>query len=139
MTGGMYIWHRLILAYDDLISINYFGQWRKAYWTKEYADILEAVSGALEDKARVCIRSEALDAEIEERARILWCAAMAGSTEKVSSLITPVAQYLENTSSRVPFSDWYDTETGEFCAFIGRSVQGGIFMPMLIYNKMQFL
>lgn len=66
---------------------------------------------------------------------ILWCAAMAGSTEQVSSLITPVAQYLENTSSRVPFSDWYDTETGEFCAFMGRSVQGGIFMPMLIYNE----
>ncbi len=61
----------LILAYDDLLSINYFGQWRKAYWTKEYADILDAVGAALEDKAEVCMKAEALDAEIEERARKL--------------------------------------------------------------------
>ena len=63
---------------------------------------------------------------------ILWCAAMACSKEQAASLIVPIAQYLENTTSRVPFSDWYDTETGKYCAFIGRSVQGGIFMPMLM-------
>ncbi|MBD5461158.1 MAG: DUF4965 domain-containing protein [Lachnospiraceae bacterium] len=68
---------------------------------------------------------------------ILWCAAMADSREQAASLITPVAQYLENTSTRVPFSDWYDTETGKFCGFMGRSVQGGIFMPMLMAEKRQ--
>ena len=57
---------------------------------------------------------------------------MADSAEQAVSLIAPVAQYLENTASRVPFSDWYDTETGTYCGFMGRSVQGGIFMPMLM-------
>ena len=33
----------LILAYDDLASINYFGEWRKAYWTTKYKTILEAI------------------------------------------------------------------------------------------------
>lgn len=68
---------------------------------------------------------------------ILWCAAMAGSMEQAVSLIAPVAQYLENTDSRVPFSDWYDTETGRYCGFMGRSVQGGIFMPMLMAEYRQ--
>ena len=32
----------MIAAYDDLLSINYFGEWRKAYWTERYTDILES-------------------------------------------------------------------------------------------------
>ena len=37
----------MILAYDDLLSINYFGQWRKAYWTNTYATILDAIGERL--------------------------------------------------------------------------------------------
>lgn len=63
---------------------------------------------------------------------VLWCAAMAEDKSEMKKMIKPVADYLENTTSRFPFSDWYETETGEFCHFKARSVQGGIFMPMLI-------
>lgn len=63
---------------------------------------------------------------------ILWCAAMAKDAEEANALIAPVAAYLKNTESRVPFSDWYETETGRYCHFIARSVQGGIFMPALM-------
>ena len=63
---------------------------------------------------------------------ILWCAAMTKDQEQCRRLIEPVADYLENTATRVPFSDWYDTETGKYCHFMARSVQGGIFMPLLM-------
>jgi len=46
----------------------------------------------------------------------LWCAAMADS---------------EESRSRVPFSDWYDTESGDARNFRNRTVQGGLFMPLL--------
>lgn len=62
---------------------------------------------------------------------ILWCAAMTQDRERQRRLIQPVADYLENSPTRVPFSDWYDSETGKYCHFIARSVQGGIFMPLL--------
>jgi len=62
---------------------------------------------------------------------IAWCAAMAQDEDTRRALLAPLANYLRNTTTRVPFSDWYDTVTGEFVEFIARSVQGGLFMPML--------
>ncbi|MBO4888442.1 MAG: DUF4965 domain-containing protein [Firmicutes bacterium] len=62
---------------------------------------------------------------------ILWSAALTDSREKRHSLIRPVARFLQETPSRYPFSDWYFTDTGLYRAFKGRSVQGGIFMPVL--------
>ena len=69
---------------------------------------------------------------------ILWCAAMAEDGEQCRRLIGPVAGYLENSATRVPFSDWYDTETGNYCHFMARSVQGGIFMPLLAQETHRF-
>ena len=66
---------------------------------------------------------------------ILWCAAMSRTPGQAEALIAPVANYLKNTKSRIPFSDWYETETGEYCHFKARSVQGGIFMPLLIKQR----
>ena len=62
---------------------------------------------------------------------ILWCAAMATDREQAEKLIQPVAKYLEESTSRIPFSDWYMADTGTYCMFMARTVQGGIFMPML--------
>lgn len=62
---------------------------------------------------------------------ILWCAAMTQDKEEFEKLVAPVAKYLEQTDTRFPFSDWYDTVTGKYCHFKARSVQGGLFMPML--------
>ncbi|MDO5378890.1 MAG: DUF4965 domain-containing protein, partial [Clostridia bacterium] len=61
-----------------------------------------------------------------------WCAAMARDGEVRRDLLAPLALYLRETKTRVPFSDWYDTHTGDYVEFIARSVQGGLFMPMLI-------
>ncbi len=61
---------------------------------------------------------------------ILWTAAMADPAV-FRAMIAPVSDYLRETESRVPFSDYYDCESGRYEKFIARSVQGGIFMPLL--------
>lgn len=61
----------------------------------------------------------------------LWVATMSRTKEEFCRLVAPVAAYLRETPSRVPFSDWYDTLTGEYENFIARAVQGGLYMPML--------
>lgn len=62
---------------------------------------------------------------------ICWTARMADDAAVRTALIAPIAKELRETTSRVPFSDWYDTKTGRYVAFIARSVQGGIFALML--------
>ena len=63
---------------------------------------------------------------------IMWCSAMTKQPNKRKQLMEPIARFLTETEDRVPFSDWYDTRTGNYCHFKGRTVQGGIFMPMLL-------
>jgi hypothetical protein len=60
-----------------------------------------------------------------------WTAAMADNMEHRKALLAPIARYLRETTTRVPFSDWYDTKTGRYVHFIARSVQGGVYAPML--------
>ena len=62
---------------------------------------------------------------------ILWTSSMADGALR-RAFISTVANYLRETESRVPFSDYYDTETGRYEKFIARSVQGGVFMPLLM-------
>ena len=67
----------------------------------------------------------------------LWACAMSENAQQVKRLIEPIANYLVETETRVPFSDWYDAENGRYYEFIARSVQGGIFMPILRNSKLQ--
>ena len=62
----------------------------------------------------------------------MWVAAMADEQEVFDALTAPMAKFLRESTSRVPFTDFYDTEEGTCECFIGRSVQGGCFMPLLM-------
>lgn len=62
---------------------------------------------------------------------ICWVAAMTRDPAVRQALIAPIARTLRETTTRVPFSDWYDTKTGRYEHFIARSVQGGIYALLL--------
>jgi hypothetical protein len=62
----------------------------------------------------------------------MWVAAMAEDQEVFDALTAPLARFLRESQCRVPFTDFYDTVDGVCEAFIARSVQGGVFMPMLM-------
>ena len=66
------------------------------------------------------------------RYEFISSAAAMAANEDFQKFITPIADYLRETDTRVPFSDYYDTETGRYEKFIARSVQGGLFMPLLM-------
>ena len=61
---------------------------------------------------------------------LMWTAAMAEG--EIGAYVKPLADFLRETPTRVPFSDWYDTKTGQAQHFIARSVQGGVYMPLLM-------
>ena len=62
---------------------------------------------------------------------IMWTAAMASDKETFLKFVEPVYKYMNETESRVPTSDWYDTKTGRMVGFKARSVIGGFWMRVL--------
>ena len=63
---------------------------------------------------------------------ILWTAAMAADRNTFLKLMEPVYKYMNETDSRVPTSDWYDTKTARMVGFKARSVVGGFWMRVLM-------
>ena len=62
---------------------------------------------------------------------IMWTAAMASDKATFLKFVEPVYKFMNETESRVPTSDWYDTKTGRMVGFKARSVIGGFWMKVL--------
>lgn len=62
---------------------------------------------------------------------ILWTACLTGNEADFQALVQPVWKYANETTSRVPLSDWHYTSTGNQRGFQARSVVGGYYMNIL--------
>jgi len=62
---------------------------------------------------------------------IMWTATLAPDKTTFEELIDPVYRAFDETTSRVPMTDWYETTNARQVGFQARSVVGGYFMKML--------
>ncbi len=62
---------------------------------------------------------------------IMWTATMAPDKETFVEFISPVYDFMNETSNRVPMSDWVFTDRPEQRGFQARAVVGGYFIKML--------
>ena len=60
-----------------------------------------------------------------------WTATLASSPEQFNAILDPIYRWMNETPSRVPLTDWYDTKTGKQEGFQARSVVGGVFIKAL--------
>lgn len=68
---------------------------------------------------------------------IMWSSSMAKDKKTFLKFVEPVYNYINETQSRVPISDWSDTKTGLWVSFRARSVIGGYWMRVLADRMLQ--
>jgi hypothetical protein len=108
------------LAWDKVLKLNLLDEGFYKAETESYLPRINAYGLPL-DSRKAYTKSD----------WILWTAAMTDDPAVFQQLIAPVAKYLRESNTRIPFGDWYDTQTGNSIRFIARSVQGGVFMPLI--------
>jgi Domain of unknown function (DUF4965)/Domain of unknown function (DUF1793)/Domain of unknown function (DUF5127)/Domain of unknown function (DUF4964) len=61
----------------------------------------------------------------------IWTATLADRPEDWNALLDPVGHWVNEGPTRVPLTDWYDTQTGKQESFQARSVVGGVYIKVL--------
>ena len=107
-------------AFDKLLGLNLFGQDILERETDYYLQRANAFGVPL-DNRKAYTKSDWL----------CWAAALTDDPSKRERLLSPIAKFLKESPDRVPFSDWYMTDTGSYLYFRARSVQGGCFILLL--------
>ncbi len=62
---------------------------------------------------------------------LVWTATMCRTRAEFEAFVAPLWLAYHESASRVPMTDWYDTETAAQCGFQHRTVQGGLFVRLL--------
>lgn len=62
---------------------------------------------------------------------VMWTACLAPNKETFSQLIAPLHRFMNETTDRVPMSDWIFTDKPNYRGFKARSVVGGYYLRLL--------
>ncbi|WP_434557151.1 glutaminase domain-containing protein [Tunturiibacter empetritectus] len=61
----------------------------------------------------------------------IWTATLTSNPDQFNAIVDPIYRWTNETPTRVPLTDWYDTKTGKQVGFQARSVVGGVFIKAL--------
>jgi len=108
------------LIWDELLGLNMFDPQIKK---KEVAYYIQKSNqyGTPLDNRKTYTKADWL----------VWAATLADNQADFEKLVDPLWDFLNESSSRVPFTDWYYTIDGRLSGFINRSVVGGLFIKQL--------
>ena len=66
---------------------------------------------------------------------MLWCATLEKNRAAFDCWVSAVWNMLNDTPHRVPFTDWFYADTAAQAFFQNRTVQGGLFAPLLAWAQ----
>ena len=108
------------LVWDDILNLGLFDASTKQKEVEHYRRVAKKYGPALDSRQ-----------DYTKLDWVVWIATMSESKEGFDELISPVYRMLNETRSRVPMTDWYMVESGDYRQFMARPVVGAVFMPML--------
>ncbi len=125
------------LAFDqpDTYSMKYNMVWDRVWGSRLFSQ--EFMDREIADNFRHFNRyGMPLDsrADYTKSDWLVWTASMASDDNVFKAYIAPLWAAYNESPSRVPMTDWYDTVSGKWVSFRHRTVQGGLFMRVLM-NK----
>lgn len=123
------------LAYDreGTFSLKYNAVWDKLWNTKLLPD--EFYKGEIERYKKEAL---AYGIPLDSREKytksdwLLWAACLADNREDFEFITSLLWESYNTTRSRVPMTDWYYADTAEMRGFKHRTVQGGLFIKLLM-------
>jgi hypothetical protein len=113
------------LVWDKILNYNLFPTKVRETETAYYLTRINTYGVPLDSRADYT----KLDWEI-------WTATLADKSADFQSIIAPIYKWTNETPTRVPLTDWYDTRTGKQVGFQARSVVGGVFIKALSNRKL---
>lgn len=123
------------LAYDrpDTFSLKYNAVWDKVWKTGLLPESFYAGETA-RYKAELLPYGVPLDSRerYTKSDWTLWVACMAPDAADFRLLVHRLWLTYDNTHQRVPMTDWYYANTAEMVGFRNRTVQGGLFLRLLL-------
>jgi hypothetical protein len=123
---------RLSFDQEDSFSMKYNLIW-DILWDTKIFDL----SKFQKEFASYLDRSNQFGMPLDNRADytksdwLLWCATLMNSNSDFAQMIAPLYAAYQNSETRVPMTDWYDTKTAKMIGFQNRTVQGGLFIRLL--------
>jgi len=108
------------LVWDDLLDYNLFPKTVRETEVAFYLKKLNLYGLPLDSRADYT----KLDWSI-------WTATLASTPEQFNAIVDPIYKWSNETPTRVPLTDWYDTKNGKQVGFQARSVVGGVFIKAL--------
>ena len=112
------------LVWDELLGLHLFPNSIAQREWKFYATKMQRYGLPLDNRKTIT----KLDWEF-------WTASLTSDPKQLADLTHRITLWADETPSRVPLTDFYDTESGRQMGFQARSVVGGIFIKALMDPK----
>lgn len=138
--AGVQEWLKLAADGDHTrLAFDKPGTWSQKYnlvWDRVLDLQLFAPEVAAAELAYYRARQNSFGLPLDHRAdytKLDWCvwsACLTGKRDDFDALVSPLVKWMNETPTRVPLTDWFDTKTGRQVGFQARSVVGGVFAPL---------
>ena len=128
--------YRLAFDQEDTFSMKYNLIWDKIWGTNIF-DLTKFEK----ELASYLTRSNKYGMPLDNREDytksdwLVWCASLMDEKSDFEAMIAPLYRAYHESETRVPMTDWYFTSTAKMKGFQNRTVQGGLFIRILMEKE----